>query len=346
MPVKITVKFFDNIDPTLHILIASNKTQNKSTNVNTVGTQNAHHIAEGTLTKMSLSDFLGLVNGSEQFTKRMPDISRKTAKGQFPLLYTERLLEYAKRDGNIYTQRLLQRQIEKALKNSRSADTEASTPMPTIYADYMREHNMLEDYEDADSLNVYLENDANSDTMFAGAITDCFDRKVGIASAEEDLIEVNPNYAQKSYEWTNNCQRCVPAYEMRRRGFKVVAKPLPDMALHDYLANDYTLAWKNRQKIFCKSGNGLQQNKEQMTQWGNGARAEVYIQWNNKLLETTGHVFVAEQRNGRTVFLDPQNGEFDCERYFINAVNGMTNFLRIDNNTPSDYILDCCTNMR
>ncbi len=100
------------------------------------------------------------------------EVNGVAADKQFPLLYTERLLEQAKTKGNLYTQRLLLRQIEKAMQNSRSADTEASTPMPTIYADYLRKHNMLDDYEaEAENSDGFeeliadLENYANSDTI-------------------------------------------------------------------------------------------------------------------------------------------------------------------------------------
>ncbi|MBO5790718.1 MAG: hypothetical protein J6R40_06130, partial [Clostridia bacterium] len=188
IPVKMTVKFYDNQDPTLHIVIASDKTQNKSIPEDAAGTQNAHHVAGDTLTNMSVSDFLGLVNGSEQFTKRMPDISRKTAKGQIPLLYTERLLEHAKRDGYIYSQRLLRRELEKAQRKLRKAKSKGNGSRPTIYADRLSQYSELVDFEDnidSDDLNADFENDADSDTIFAGAVTDCFDRKVGITSAEE-----------------------------------------------------------------------------------------------------------------------------------------------------------------
>ena len=190
IPVKMTVKFYDHQDPTLHIVIAGAQTENKSANVNAVATQiSGQHIADGTLTSMSVSDFLGVVNGSEQFTKRMPNISVKSSNEQYPLLYTEylkskgqlptnrmlyteHLLKQAEKSGDIYTQRILQSEIEKARKNFGKSEAEASTPMSTIYADYMREHNMPDDYEaemeNGDSfeeLNADLENDANSDTI-------------------------------------------------------------------------------------------------------------------------------------------------------------------------------------
>ncbi|MBE7016635.1 MAG: hypothetical protein E7420_00555 [Ruminococcaceae bacterium] len=285
--------------------------------------------------KYSLSQKDETVNGQ---------YSLKTPQEPTSFLYLERLAEQAKKNGNHYTQRLLQRQMEKVLKNHSKTDISASTPTPTIYADYMREHNMLENYETSDGLNVDLENDANSDTIFAGAVTDCFDRKVGITSAEEDLVAVNPNFSTHNYEWRNNCQRCVPAYEMRRRGFRVVAKPLQGNVLDDILANNAIAAWKRQERVWCVKGNGLQQIKEQMAKWGNGARAEVLVAWRDNYPDIKGHVFVAEQRNGTTVFIDPQTGDSDCSRYFDMVVRGQTSIWRIDDNIPSDLIFECCIN--
>ena len=186
-----------------------------------------------------------------------------------------------------------------------------------------------------------LENSVKSGTIETGSVLDNFDRKIRLTEHTEDLLKTNPNYGTREYKWRNNCQRCVPTYEMRRRGLKVTAKPIPTTVDKDYLAGNYAAAWENQERVWCMSGNGLEQIKAQMAAWGDGARAEVSIAWNDTGI---GHVFVAEQRNGATVFLDPQSGDTDCSRYFKNAKKGLTNILRIDNNTPSNAILDCCDN--
>ena len=186
-----------------------------------------------------------------------------------------------------------------------------------------------------------VEESAKHDKIEMGAVTDNFDRKIRLTESTEDLQKTNPNYEKKEYQWRNNCQRCVPTYEMRRRGYKVIAKPILKKVSEDFLANNYTAAWENQDRIWCMQENGLQQIKKQMAAWGDGARAEISITWKNS---GTGHVFVAEQRNGVTVFIDPQTGNADCSRYFENVVKGKTNILRIDNNSPSDLILDCCEN--
>ena len=61
-----------------------------------------------------------------------------------------------------------------------------------------------------------------------------------------DLKDINPNYNEGTI-WQENCQRCVPAYEMRRRGYDVTAESCPKYG--DYLAYDYSSVWKNP-KIF------------------------------------------------------------------------------------------------
>lgn len=40
-----------------------------------------------------------------------------------------------------------------------------------------------------------------------------------------DIKATNPGFSTHTYEYMENCQRCVVAYEARRRGYNVVAKP-------------------------------------------------------------------------------------------------------------------------
>ena len=131
----------------------------------------------------STGTVLNIENDSPQVTSETPQranapannisqaknkVNGKTGSEPSPFLYLERLAEQAKKNGNLYTQRLLQRQIEKAMQNSRSANADASTPTPTIYADYIREHNMLEDYEETlgiEKADISLENAEEVDTI-------------------------------------------------------------------------------------------------------------------------------------------------------------------------------------
>lgn len=103
-------------------------------------------------------------------------------------------------------------------------------------------------------------------------------------------------------------------------------------------------ALTNQERVWCMSGSGKAQILKQMAAWGNGARAEVFVAFTGGMTGARGHVFVAEQRDGKTYFIDPQTGDAECSRYFKDAMKGRTFILRIDNNWPSDAIMDCCGN--
>lgn len=40
-----------------------------------------------------------------------------------------------------------------------------------------------------------------------------------------DIKATNPGFSTHTHEYMENCQRCVVAYEVRRRGYHVIAKP-------------------------------------------------------------------------------------------------------------------------
>lgn len=65
-----------------------------------------------------------------------------------------------------------------------------------------------------------------------------------------------------------------------------------------------------------------------MEEWGDGARAIVRVEWESD--ELGGHVFIAEQYGGSTIFIDPQSGDADCSRYFDHVERDGTFCVRID----------------
>lgn len=151
------------------------------------------------------------------------------------------------------------------------------------------------------------------------------------------LKGTNPNYGSGS-EWATNCQRCVPAYEMRRRGMEVSAKPYAPDDRH-LISHPYDV-WQNPQ-VLRTEGNGLEDIRRAMSGWGDGARAQIVVIWNDGF-GVRGHTFVAEQRGRKTLFFDPQSGKSDAQLHFARVVPGRTTFCRIDNLKPSGYMTDCC----
>lgn len=180
-----------------------------------------------------------------------------------------------------------------------------------------------------------------------------FRKIAGEHTASQDLVAVNPGYAEsraaRDFKYTHNCQRCVPAYEMRRRGYDVVAKPRETdgdgkPSTTDRVSSGWMGIFKGAQFERC-NGSGRAKCDSLMKQWGDGARAEVYVAWPRKL-GGGAHVFVAENRGGKVVYVDPQSGREDASGYFKNAQKGRTMIARIDSLDPSDLIDGCCTSRK
>ncbi len=150
------------------------------------------------------------------------------------------------------------------------------------------------------------------------------------------LDGTNPNYSTGP-EWKNNCQRCVPTYELRRRG--VDATVYPSTHGSEHLSHYPFDVWEMPQ-ILSGSGTGKTDIEQAMSSWGDGARAQVVVIWDDGF-GTSGHTFIAEQRNGTTHFLDPQTNNSDVSSYFDDVLPGRTQFCRIDNLNTSSFINDC-----
>ena len=176
-----------------------------------------------------------------------------------------------------------------------------------------------------------------------------YSRITGDHSVEDDLRETNPNYSHidPSSPYNNNCQRCVSAYEARRRGYDVQAQPLPEgrdslpIMMHP---NGWPSVYAGFELINCSanSGTAAANNIEsQMEQWGPNARAIVRVRWKPEC-GGGGHVFIAERIAGETRFIDPQNSEMDARYYFEDAKGTDVFCMRIDNLPFTDHIHQCC----
>lgn len=150
------------------------------------------------------------------------------------------------------------------------------------------------------------------------------------------LEGTNPNYADGP-QWQDNCQRCVPTYEMRRRGS--VSSAYPSNHGSEHLAYHPFDVWENPQ-IISTSGNGQADIERAMSSWGDGARAQIVVVWDDGF-GINGHTFIAEQRDGTTHYLDPQTNDNDVSSYFEDVLAGTTQFCRIDDQNTTSYINDC-----
>lgn len=193
----------------------------------------------------------------------------------------------------------------------------------------------------AEYINSGLASRSNNAGVYARIIEQVSWRTIdGEHSVSVDLKNTNPNYEpdEQNSPWSINCQRCVPAYEMRRRGYDVTATPKPQPVNTSDLCYRPFAVWENP-VIMNTTGNGRQDIEQQMAQWGDGARAQVTVIWNDG---DGGHTFIAEQENGRTRFIDPQTGSENTNWYFSRVQEGSTRFCRIDNLSTTSRINECC----
>ncbi len=154
---------------------------------------------------------------------------------------------------------------------------------------------------------------------------------------DQALADTNPHYGE-GREWQVNCQRCVYTYEMGRRGYDVEAQPRI-MTGNDDTANNWRRIMENQTWDKMPSRNTAAKIQDQMRQYGDGARAVVYVVWKGG---RSAHVFMAEQQGGTTRFMDPQTGRHvSIDRYLDAAIKGRTEISRIDNLNPTDRINGC-----
>ena len=161
-----------------------------------------------------------------------------------------------------------------------------------------------------------------------------FKKIVGEHTIEDDVKKTNPNYDRSKPQWYKNCQRCVPTYEMRRRGYDVESKP---KFQSDIIARKPYIVYKDPQvQYFTK--NAKDTIIKQMDVWGDNSRCQICVYWNGG----GGHTFIAERRNGKVMFVDPQINNLDASSYFKSIKIKGSYFYRIDNLEVTDYIKDCC----
>lgn len=154
---------------------------------------------------------------------------------------------------------------------------------------------------------------------------------IGIKEAIEGA---NPFYSTRGAQgdFSENCQRCVVAYELRRRGYDVVA--LPTYA-NDTLpsGNRWQGAFQKAKTINVGSTNPrtAQANLEaQMKQFGNGSRGIVKI---------PGHVFNVENVGGKIRYVDAQtNTIYNSNNVFsrLGKKAASVQLIRTDNLRLSD----------
>lgn len=215
------------------------------------------------------------------------------------------------------------------------------------WLDFLEKGGTTEEYNRQKAAGLLTKNSKNSTISSKFG----FNLIKGKHTREADLAATNPKYST-GREYKVNCQRCVSAYEARRRGYDVEALPaitngVDRMPYMFDKKEGWTSVYDGIKPINCTSNRtaGVKKKVEEtMLSFGDGARAIVRVQWQQKY-GGGGHVFIAEQVDGKTIFIDPQNNKQDVSGYFQLAKTKETYVLRIDDLEFTDNIKKCCKNI-
>lgn len=168
---------------------------------------------------------------------------------------------------------------------------------------------------------------------------------------QADEMRANPNYKTREFKYMNNCQVCVLAYEMRRRGYDVEAVPysldkksvtyrlslMPSNAF--YFQKDSSDRPIPMESTPVPSGN-VGRSKFNRAMWNTYKENLMYntradgryflsVRWRKG---NCGHVIMAERADGILTFFDPQCGRYvDIEEYAGRIDARVFRIVRVDN---------------
>lgn len=179
-----------------------------------------------------------------------------------------------------------------------------------------------------------------NDYIIPNTLNEAIGKKGKSMSEADAMFNANPYYSDNYSEFSANCQRCVWAYEMRRRGYDVMALPTYDGDSMPISGN-----WMKVMKGTTLVDIGKTTEKatinnieKQMASWGEGSRGIIRLKWAGG---NSGHVINCEYTNGKLHVYDVQSnkrntGKKLLEEYLPYSTLSRTQLLRTDNATPTD----------
>lgn len=163
------------------------------------------------------------------------------------------------------------------------------------------------------------------------AIMDIVEKAVGAAKGtsldmKPAITGANPNYSSDQ-GYRVNCQRCVQTFELRRRGYDVIARPKPKKNNTIFWGSECfaDAAGRSVSYTFNQTEAAV---KRELAAAPDGARYGIYIKWKGR--PPAAHVFIAEKSGGVVHYMDPQTGNMDASGYFARGSKGRFGFFRMD----------------
>lgn len=128
-------------------------------------------------------------------------------------------------------------------------------------------------------------------------------------SYRESLRETN-NTKSPNRNFKNNCPNTTLAYELRRRGYDVKAKPSPRGSTMTTIKELYNIKKVDLKISDMADPSKIKENNQKMNSYfdsmPDGYRGAIGLSWDGGI---GGHIFNVERVNGKTIFIDSQSGK-------------------------------------
>lgn len=158
------------------------------------------------------------------------------------------------------------------------------------------------------------------------------DSETAFKGANPKYVKTPKLYDKNEVQYNTNCVNATIAYELRCRGYNVIAGKS-----NSKLRSDPLLAWEDATKIVVKD-DIVTEITEKMQEWGEGSRICVCMK---DRVTGNGHAFAAYLNGQQVEFIDPQTGTmYNIKRIDLKDKEVM--YFRTDNTTISNRGINAC----
>lgn len=156
------------------------------------------------------------------------------------------------------------------------------------------------------------------------------------ATVEQDMAVVNPSKGNTTVSANNNCALCTMAYDMRRRGYDVIAKQRsPINILYDIGEDDVSAIYPGAKTI--QAGKTAADLTRALKKEPEGSRGAAFCSWADA---NSGHVVAYEIQNGKPILIDAQNNEKYDNIGDLFSDTRSVSYCRLDNIEPNYNLID------
>lgn len=164
-------------------------------------------------------------------------------------------------------------------------------------------------------------------------------RRSGYAKIQAEYVAAYRDCKRLKRAYGGNSQRCVVAYELRRRGYDVTARPL--LARNDVVVKNWNRLFIDQKFVDVGSEDAktaIANLEAEIANYGDGSRSVVFVIWRGGC--NRAHVFIVERQHGKARYVDPQSGTVDYEDWKSKFVPVSLKVSRVDDKkVDTQYLL-------